>query len=113
MNSTSQPPFIPFARPCIGDEEIDAVAEAMRSGWLTTGPRTKAFEDAFAAAVGARHALAVSSATAGLHLAVEAIGIGPDDLVAVPVWTFTSVITSYSIHYTKLYEISSIRTMKS
>ncbi len=90
MNSTSQPPFIPFARPCIGDEEIDAVAEAMRSGWLTTGPRTKAFEDAFAAAVGARHALAVSSATAGLHLAVEAIGIGPDDLVAVPVWTFTS-----------------------
>lgn len=82
--------FIPFALPSIGEEEIEAVVATMKSGWLTTGPRTKAFEQAFAAAVGARHALAVNSATGGLHLAMEAAGIGADDLVLVPTWTFTA-----------------------
>lgn len=94
MRNMSHPPiaqsFIPFALPSIGEEEIDAVVATMRSGWLTTGPRTKEFEQAFAAEVGARHALAVNSATGGLHLAMEAVGIGADDLVMTPTWTFTA-----------------------
>jgi dTDP-4-amino-4,6-dideoxygalactose transaminase len=89
--------FIPFALPCIGEEEIDAVVATMRSGWLTTGPKTQAFEQAFAEAVGAKHALAVNSATAGLHLAMEAAGIGAGDLVLTPTWTFTATaeVTRY------------------
>lgn len=94
MRNMSHPPiaqpFIPFALPSIGEEEIDAVVATMRSGWLTTGPRTREFEEAFAAEVGAQHALAVNSATGGLHLAMEAVGIGPEDLVLVPTWTFTA-----------------------
>lgn len=82
--------FVPFALPSIGEEEIEAVVATMRSGWLTTGPRTKEFEQAFANAVGARHALAVNSATGGLHLAMEAAGISADDLVLTPTWTFTA-----------------------
>lgn len=89
-DNTNNQNFIPFALPSIGEEEIEAVVATMRSGWLTTGPRTKEFEQAFAAAVGARHALAVNSATGGLHLAMEAVGIGADDLVLVPSWTFTA-----------------------
>ena len=58
--------------------------------WLTTGPRTKAFEEEFAATVGARHAIALNSATAALHLALEAIGVGPDHEVIVPTWTFAA-----------------------
>lgn len=82
--------FIPFALPCIEEEEIAAVAETMRSGWLTTGPRTQEFERRFGEAVGAAHALAVNSATSGLHLALEAVGVGAEDLVLVPTWTFTA-----------------------
>lgn len=82
--------FLPFALPCIGEEEISAVVSTMRSGWLTTGPRTKQFEQEFASNLGVKHALAVSSATAGLHLAMEAAGIGHNDLVLMPTWTFTA-----------------------
>jgi dTDP-4-amino-4,6-dideoxygalactose transaminase len=82
--------FIPFAKPSIGEEEVAAVAECLRSGWVTTGPMTRRFESEFAARIGAKHALAVNSATAGLHLALEAIGVGPGDRVAVPVHTFTA-----------------------
>lgn len=82
--------FVPFARPAIGDAEIAAVVSTMRSGWLTTGPKTAEFEKRFAEAVGAKHALAVNSGTAGLHLAMEAAGIGADDFVLVPTWTFTA-----------------------
>lgn len=83
--------FIPFALPDIGEEEIQAVVETLRSGWLTTGPRTKDFERQFAAFLGGEvHALAVNSATAGLHLAVEAIGIGPGDEVITSTNTFTA-----------------------
>ena len=64
---------IPFSRPSIGDEEIAEVVACLRSGWLTSGPRTAQFEKEFAAAVQAPHALAVSSATAGLHLAMLAL----------------------------------------
>lgn len=89
INSGSKD-FIPFALPYIEEDEIAAVVETMRSGWLTTGPRTQAFERKFGEAVGATYALAVNSATSGLHLALEAIGVGVDDLVLVPTWTFTS-----------------------
>jgi perosamine synthetase len=91
MTSSAAPqPFLPFHRPCLEQEEIDAVVDTLRSGWLTMGPKTRAFEDAFAAAVDAPHAVAVSSATAGLHLALDALGIGPGDEVLVPTLTFTA-----------------------
>lgn len=89
MNSSEG--FLPFALPDIGEEEIEAATDAMRSGWLTTGPRAAAFEREFAEFVGGGvFAVAVNSATAGLHLALEAIGVGPGDEVIVPTWTFTS-----------------------
>ena len=83
-------PFLPFHRPALEQDEIDAVVDTLRSGWLTMGPKTRAFEEAFAAAIGCRHAIAVSSATAGLHLALDALGIGPGDEVLVPTLTFTA-----------------------
>lgn len=84
-------PFLPFALPDVGDEEIEAVGEAIRSGWLSSGPQVQAFESAFAETIGdGIHAIAVNSATAGLHLAVEALGLGPGDEVLVPTWTFTA-----------------------
>lgn len=83
--------FLPFALPDIGDEEIEAAVEAMRSGWLTSGPWAAAFEQEFAAFLGGDvHTVALNSATAGLHLALEAVGIGPGDEVIVPTWTFTA-----------------------
>ncbi len=83
-------PAIPFHRPSITDAERSAVLEVLDSGWLTTGERAVAFEDAIREAVGTRHAVAVSSATAALHLALEAIGVGPDDEVIVPTYTFAA-----------------------
>jgi dTDP-4-amino-4,6-dideoxygalactose transaminase len=83
--------FIPFAIPDIGEEEIAAVTETLRSGWLTTGPKTRQFEEEFATFLGGDvYALAVNSATAGLHLAAEAIGIGPGDEVITTPHTFTA-----------------------
>jgi UDP-4-amino-4,6-dideoxy-N-acetyl-beta-L-altrosamine transaminase len=79
-----------FARPSIGEEEISAVVEVMRSGWLTTGKRVKEFEEEFARSVSARHAVAVCSATAGLHLALEAVGVGDGDRVVTTPYTFTA-----------------------
>jgi dTDP-4-amino-4,6-dideoxygalactose transaminase len=81
---------IPFHRPSITADEEAAVLEVLRSGWLTTGQRAIAFESATAAAIGTRHAVAVNSATAALHLALEAIGVGPDDEVIVPTYTFAA-----------------------
>lgn len=81
---------IPFHRPSITDSERRAVLDVLDSGWLTTGQRTVAFEEATRAAVGTRHAVAVNSATAALHLALEALGIGPDDEVVVPTYTFAA-----------------------
>ena len=84
-------PVIPFFRPSISDEEISEVTKCLRSGWLTTGPNSSAFETEFADALGGGiTALAVNSATAALHLAVDALGIGPGDEVIVPTLTFTS-----------------------
>jgi dTDP-4-amino-4,6-dideoxygalactose transaminase len=82
---------IPYFRPAIGEGEIEAVAAVLRSGWLTTGPKTHEFEQKFAAFLGGNvEAVAVNSATAGLHLAAEACGIGPGDEVIVPTLTFTA-----------------------
>src|SRR4051812_12833458 len=82
--------YLPFHLPAIGDEEIRAVTETLRSGWLTTGPRVKEFEAAFAGFVGARHAIALNSATAALHLSLESLGVGAGDEVIVPTMTFTA-----------------------
>ena len=66
-----------FTRPELGQLEVDEVVAALRSGWLTTGPRTKRFEMEFGAAVSAQHAVAMNSCTAALHLAVHALGLRP------------------------------------
>jgi dTDP-4-amino-4,6-dideoxygalactose transaminase len=81
---------LPFSRPDIGQAEIDAVVETLRSGWLTTGPKVRQFEADFAAYVGCSHAVAVNSATAALHLALAAIGLQEGDEVLVPTMTFAA-----------------------
>ncbi len=82
--------FIPFALPDIGEEEINEVVACLRSGWLTTGPKTIQFQKDFASYIGAPHAIAVNSATSGLHLALEALGVGPGDKVVTTPFTFTA-----------------------
>ncbi|MGE0672212.1 MAG: DegT/DnrJ/EryC1/StrS family aminotransferase [Methylibium sp.] len=86
------PPFLPFALPEIGEEEIAEVVDTLRSGWVTTGPKARRFEQDFAAFLGdpSLQAIAVNSATAGLHLALEALGIGPGDEVITTTHTFTA-----------------------
>ena len=81
---------IPYHRASIGDDEINEVVATLRSGWLTTGPKTKQFESDFAAFAGVKHAIAVSSATAALHLALESIALRPGEAVLVPTMTFAS-----------------------
>ncbi len=82
--------ILAFALPDIGEEEINEVVDTLRSGWLTTGPKTQQFEKDFAKFAGTSHALAVNSATAGLHLALDAIGIGQGDQVITTPYTFTA-----------------------
>lgn len=82
--------FLPFHRPFIEEDEIAEVADTLRSGWLTMGPKTLQFERDFADYIGAPEAIAVNSATAGLHLAVDALGLGPDDEVITSPYTFTA-----------------------
>lgn len=91
-------PGIPISRPTLGDEEADAARRAILSGWVTQGPEVARFEAAFAAAVGAPHACAVSSGTAALHLALEAAGVGPGDEVITVSHSF--IATASSIRYT-------------
>jgi len=85
-------PFLPFALPEIGEDEINEVVDTLRSGWVTTGPKAKRFEQDFAAFLGDPQieCIAVNSATAGLHLALEAMGIGPGDEVITTTHTFTA-----------------------
>lgn len=84
-------PFLPFALPDIDEAEIDAVVACLRSGWVTTGPATRQFEQDFGAYLGGGlQTISVNSATAGLHLALESLGIGPGDDVIVPTLTFTA-----------------------
>ena len=103
MTMADKLPFLPFALPDIGDEEIAEVVDTLKSGWVTTGPKARRFEHDFSAFLnshplplgegggeGELHSLAVNSATAGLHLALEALGIGPGDEVITTTHTFTS-----------------------
>lgn len=83
-------PELPLFDLRLEPSDLEAVAQTLRSGWLTMGPRTAAFEEAFAAQLGARHAVAVSSCTAALHLAYLAAGVGPGDEVIVPSFTFAA-----------------------
>jgi dTDP-4-amino-4,6-dideoxygalactose transaminase len=80
--------FLPYSLPQIGEAEIAEVVDSLRSGWVTTGPKVKRFEDDFARYTGARHAIAVNSCTAALHIAISALDIGPGDEVIVPTLTF-------------------------
>src|ERR1700731_769789 len=82
--------FVPFSPPCISEEEIAEVVDTLRSDWITTGPKVKRFEQEFAAAVDAPAALALSSCTAALHLALVSLGIGPGDGVLTTPMTFCS-----------------------
>ncbi len=82
--------FLHFHRASIGPEEEAEVVQALRSGWLTTGPRTKQFEQAFARYAGAKHAVAMNSCTAALHVSLVALGVGPGDEVIVPPITWCS-----------------------
>ena len=92
MNTTPALPFLPFALPEIGQDEIDEVIDTLKSGWITTGPKAKRFEADFSAFLGdpSLNSMAVNSATAGLHLALEALGVGPGDEVITTTHTFTA-----------------------
>jgi dTDP-4-amino-4,6-dideoxygalactose transaminase len=91
LANAGTPAFLPFALPDIGEEEIAAVVACLRSGWVTTGPATKRFEQEFRTYLGAEvETISVNSATAGLHLALESLGVGPGDEVIVPTLTFTA-----------------------
>jgi UDP-4-amino-4-deoxy-L-arabinose-oxoglutarate aminotransferase len=82
--------FLPFSRPTLGPEEEQEVLDTLRSGWITSGPRVQEFEARFRERLGARHAIAVNSATAGLHLALATLDLRPDDEVIVPAITWPS-----------------------
>src|SRR5450432_2504828 len=90
----SEHPFIPFNRPEIDDAEIGEVVSTLRSGWLTTGERTAQFQEDFRAYTGARHALALSSCTAALHVALAALNIGPGDEVITTPLTFCATVSA-------------------
>jgi len=92
LQSTRRVTFLGFQPPAIGDEEIEAVAETLRSGWLTTGPSAAELERRFADYVDAKHALAVTSGTAALHLSLVALGVGPgDEVITTPItWPATA-----------------------
>ena len=86
-----EPKFLPFAAPMVGDDEINEVVDTLRNGWLTTGPKVQRFEAEFSAWLGGGvESISVNSATAGLHLALEAVGIGPGDEVITTTHTFTA-----------------------
>src|SRR6266404_9352268 len=90
LNNASNEIQVPFHRAPVGEEEVQAVSEVIRSGWLTMGPKTFEFEKEFAKYVGAKHAIAVSTGTAALHLSLEAAGVNAGDEVLLPTTTFTA-----------------------
>jgi dTDP-4-amino-4,6-dideoxygalactose transaminase len=85
--------FLPFSTPALGDEEINEVVDSLRSGWITTGPKVKRFEDAFKAYVGSPFAVPLSSATAGLHLTLQALKIKDGDEIITTPMTFASTVS--------------------
>src|ERR1700757_4636961 len=82
--------FLPYCLPFIGNEEISEVVDSLRSGWITTGPKARCFEQEFAEYVGAKHAIATNSCTGALHTTLSALDIGPGDEVILPTLTFCS-----------------------
>jgi len=84
--------FLPFSKPSISEDEIQMVADVLRSGWITTGSRAAAFEEEFAGYCGAAGAVALSSATAGMHLLLTALNIGPGDEIVTPSMTWVSTV---------------------
>jgi dTDP-4-amino-4,6-dideoxygalactose transaminase len=98
LSAARRKTFLSFQPPAIGEEEIEAVAETLRSGWLTTGPRTAELERRFAEYAGARHVLAVSSGTAALHLSLLALGVGPgDEVITSPItWPATANVVVHA-----------------
>ncbi len=96
--TTGSTPFLPYGRQMVDDDDIAAVADVLRSDWLTTGPAVPAFEDAFAARIDAPHAVACSSGTAALHLAALALGLKQGDRVVVPSMTFLA--TANAVRFT-------------
>jgi dTDP-4-amino-4,6-dideoxygalactose transaminase len=97
MTTVAQLPTIPVMRPWLGDEEAAAAAEAVASGWVAQGPRVRAFEEDFARRVGTTDAVAVSSCTTALHLALHMVGAGPGDEVVVP--SFSFIATANAARY--------------
>jgi len=93
--------MIPHSAPFIGDEEIEAVARVLRSGHIAQGPEVEAFEKECADLVGRRYGVAVSSGTAALHLALDALGPAPSDCVAVPAYACASLVTAVRMHGSK------------
>ncbi|KPD02485.1 UDP-4-amino-4-deoxy-L-arabinose aminotransferase [Moellerella wisconsensis] len=89
--------FLPFSRPAIGDEEVNAVEQVLRSGWITTGPQNHQLEEDFCQRYGCKHAIALASATAGMHVALMALGIGPGDEVITPSQTWVSTINMITL----------------
>ena len=89
--------FLPFSRPAMGVEELAAVKEVLESGWLTTGPKNQALEQAFCQLTGNQHAIAVSSATAGMHITLMALEIGKGDEVITPSLTWVSTLNMISL----------------
>ena len=84
--------FLPFSRPSMGEAEFAALKEVLQSGWITTGPKNQALEEAFCALTGNRFSIAVSSATGGMHVTLMALGIGPGDEVITPSQTWVSTL---------------------
>ncbi|AKL13209.1 TPA: UDP-4-amino-4-deoxy-L-arabinose aminotransferase [Kluyvera intermedia] len=84
--------FLPFSRPSMGDEELTAIQDVLRSGWITTGPKNQQLEEAFCQLTGNQHAIALSSATAGMHVTLMALGIGAGDEVITPSMTWVSTL---------------------
>ena len=89
---------VPLLRPWLGEEEIEAVAEVIRSGWISQGPKVIEFENAMAAFVGTKYAVATNAATSSLHLSLRLSGVGPGDKVSCP--SFTCMATANAIHHT-------------
>src|SRR6266568_1823086 len=85
--------FLPFSTPTIGEAEINEVVDSLKSGWITTGPKVKRFEESFKKYVGAPYAVPLSSATAGLHLAMLALGLKPGDEVITTPMTFAATVS--------------------
>ena len=90
LKESSKEDFLPYNRPMIGEEELEEVADTLKSGWLTMGPKTIKFEEALAKYIGVKHAISVSSCTAGLHLSLIVLGIGKGDEVITTPFTFAA-----------------------